>query len=124
MAAEDPFRVLIRRDNAYDPTLTLRFNIADGMGSLAIRTPGRGEPQLSVHFEESGLEGEALRAARFVHVVHQQRQSYALSRLTAEVVGRLVPDAWVELKPLLEYGFRYLVAPEDLAASATAPVQV
>ncbi|MBA2319678.1 MAG: hypothetical protein H0V89_00875, partial [Deltaproteobacteria bacterium] len=124
MPTEEPFRVLLRRDNAYEPAVTLRFNVTDGMGQLAVKLGGRGEPAMAVHYEETGIDPDILRAARFVYNLNQQRQSFALSRVTSELCARLSSDQWTELKPVIEFGFRYLVIPEEALVAAPAPVQV
>jgi hypothetical protein len=124
MATEDPFRVLLRKDNAYDPSVTIRFTVSDGMGQLSLKQPGKPEPGMSVHFEETGIEPELFRAARFVYNLNQQRQSFALSRITPELCARLPVEQWTELKPVIEFGFRYLVIPEDAFSATPPPVQV
>lgn len=124
MATEDPFRVLIRKDNAYDSTITLRFNVTEGMAQFSLKAPGRAEPPLTVHHEEVGIDPDLLRAARFVYTLNQQRQSFALSRITSELCGRVPSDQWTELKTIIEFGFRYLVIPDDVLSAAPAPVQV
>jgi hypothetical protein len=123
MPTEEPFRVLVRKDSTYEPTITLRFNVADGMGQLSLKQSGRADPPLTVHYEEAGIDPELLRAARFVYNLNQQRQSFALSRLSPELCARLPVEQWTELKPVIEFGFRYLVIPEE-ALAAPAPVQV
>lgn len=111
----EPFKVFARRQPGA-PGLVIRFECKEGMGILGIRMQGRTDPQPSVAYEEEGVEPSSLRVGRFVHVLaNGQRQSYALSRITAGVAGRLPTDAWVELKPQTEYGFRYLVVPDDEA---------
>ena len=124
---EEPFSIFLRRDNAYENTLTVRFQTDEGLGVLGIRKVGRSEAPPSAYFEENDVELEALRSGRFVHVLHGgQRQSFALSRLSPEVCQRLPHDAWTELRPHVEFGFRYLVIPDDALPSgaATAAVQV
>lgn len=117
-----PFAFHLRRDDAYANSVTVRFEVLDGgMGVLGLRTAGRVDPAPSLHAEETGIEAEALRAGRFIHVVTGgSRQSYALSRLTEEVVAALPDDRWITLDLLTEYGFRYLVPPADLTS---APVE-
>jgi len=57
-----------------------------------------------------------LRAGRFVHVVSSgARQSFALSRVTEELVQKIEADEWVTLDAITEYGFRYLVPPDEVA---------
>jgi hypothetical protein len=120
----DPFKVFTRRGSLGD-ALVIRFECKEGMGVLGIRKGGRTEPSPAVAYEEEDIEPASLRAGRFVHVLPSgQRQSYALSRISAEVAGRLPSDRWVELKPHTEYGFRYLVAPEADLDKTTASVQL
>ncbi len=120
-----PFQIFARRDNG-GTYLVIRFECKEGMGILGIRKVGREDPPPSAVYEEKDIDPGSLRAGRFVHVLNTgQRQSYALSRLSSEVAGRLPTDAWVELKPQTEYGFRYLVAPEEaLLPGGTAPAEV
>lgn len=134
MPAEDPFRVLIRRDGPVEPTLTVRFTVKDGMGQLtlpSISGDGRGAIRpdtLAVFGEEYGVEPDVLRGARFVHILNQERQSFSLSRLTPLLCAQLQTDAWVKLEPLVDHGFRYLVAPDEMtgfpATPAPAPARV
>ena len=117
----------------------MRFTVVEGMGQLTLPTlsgasgggEGRGaiRPEtLSVFGEEYGVDPEVLRGARFVHILNQERQSFSLSRVTAELCAKLQPDAWVELAPLVDHGFRYLVAPDEMtsfpATPAPAPARV
>ncbi len=122
MPTEDPFRVLVRKGNPYEAGITLRFTVAEGMGQLSLKSSGRAEVGLAVHHEEVGIDPELFRAARFVYNLNNQRQSFALSRLTPELCLRLSTEQWTELKPVIEFGFRYLVIPDG--ALATAPIQV
>ena len=109
----EPFQVFARRSGS-GSGLVIRFECKEGMGILGIRKMGRKDPTPSAVYEEEDIEPSALRAGRFVHVLGTgQRQSYALSRISPEVAGRLPADSWTELKPQTEYGFRYLVVPED-----------
>jgi hypothetical protein len=115
----DPFRVHIRRQNHADPVVVLRFEVKEGMGILGLRQLGRDAPPPSVHHEEQEIDPGALRAGRFVHVLPSgQRQSYALSRLTEDIAGRLPYDAWANLSPVSEFGFRYLVVDEEALIQA------
>jgi hypothetical protein len=115
------FEVFARRESADDGHLVIRFECKDGMGVLGIRKIGRTDPAPSTVYQEADIDAESLRAGRFVHVMGSgQRQSYALSRLSPEIAARLPFDAWVELQPHTEYGFRYLVAPEERLLSAPA----
>lgn len=117
----EPFQVFARRQ-AGAPGLVIRFECKEGMGILGIRMQGRSDPQPSVAYEEEGIDPSSLRVGRFVHVLaNGQRQSYALSRITSDVAGELPSDAWAELKPQTEYGFRYLVVPEVTVAAAAVP---
>lgn len=119
---EEPFRVFLRRDGPLEQTVTLRFVMSEGMGMMGMRRPGRPEPTPVMHYEDDGIDAELLRASRFVQVFQSgQRQSFALSRLNPEIVARLPADAWVELKPLVEFGFRYLVPPDEFNSAASAP---
>jgi hypothetical protein len=123
----EPFRVYARRDSDGSDSLVIRFECQSGMGVLGIRKTGRTDPAPSTNYEEVDIEPGSLRAGRFVHVLASgQRQSYALSRLSPEVARRLPTDAWVELKPHTEYGFRYLIATEDdlLQGGTAATVSV
>ncbi|MEZ4237521.1 MAG: hypothetical protein R3F59_15520 [Myxococcota bacterium] len=120
----DPFKVFTRRGSVGD-ALVIRFECKEGMGVLGIRKGGRTEPSPAVAYEEEDIDPASLRAGRFVHVLPSgQRQSYALSRISSDVAGRLPSDRWVELKPHTEYGFRYLVAPEADLDGTTASIQV
>lgn len=111
-----PFKVLVRPDLGSPDALVLQFEVDEGLGVLGLRKPGRVEPQPTVHYEETDISVDLMRAGRFVHVLGGgQRQSYALSRITQELVRRLPTDRWTELRPMTEYGFRYLVIPEEVA---------
>jgi hypothetical protein len=121
----EPFQVFARREGGGSENLVLKFECRDGMGVLGIRKVGRTDPPPSVVYEESDIEAGSLRAGRFVHVLGSgQRQSYALSRISPEFAARLPSDRWVDLKPHTEYGFRYLVAPEEQLEGVRASVQV
>lgn len=110
----EAFQVFARREGGGSDNLVLKFECKEGMGVLGIRKVGRTDPPPSVVYEESDIEATSLRAGRFVHVLGSgQRQSYALSRISPEFAARLPSDRWVDLRPHTEYGFRYLVAPED-----------
>ncbi len=124
--SEQPFAFHLRRDNPYEPVVTVRFEVLDGgMGVLGLRVPGRTDPPPSLHAEESNISVDALRAGRFVHVVSGgTRQSYALSRITKEVIEALPDDRWVALDAVTEYGFRYLVPPKDLGEQVKPKVQL
>ncbi|MBX2800905.1 MAG: hypothetical protein KTR31_24705 [Myxococcales bacterium] len=114
----EPFQVFARR-NVNGPNLVIRFECKEGMGILGIRKSGREEPPPSSAYEEENIEPSSLRAGRFVHVLQSgQRQSYALSRISSEVAGRLPTDSWVELKPQTEFGFRYLIVDEGALGAA------
>lgn len=117
MSSGAAFVFHIRRESLYEDTLVVRFEVLDGgMGVLGLRKPGRTDPAPSLHSEESGIGVEHLRGGRFVHVVTGgSRQSYALSRVTAELVQKIEENEWVTLDPITEYGFRYLVPPEGVA---------
>ncbi len=117
----EPFQVFARRDSN-GPGLVIRFECKEGMGILGIRKLGRKDPTPSAVYEEEDIEPSALRAGRFVHVLGTgQRQSYALSRISPDVAMRLPADAWTELRPQTEYGFRYLVVPEASSSEALVP---
>ena len=121
----EPFHVFARRENGQSNTLVLRFECKEGMGILGIRKSGRTDPAPSAAYEEEEIDPAALRAGRFVHLLPSgQRQSYALSRLSAEVTNRMPVDRWLELRPLTEYGFRYLIAPDTDLDGTVASVQV
>lgn len=121
----EPFRVFTRRETGGGPGLVIRFECKEGMGVLGIRKSGRTDPAPAVAAEEEDIDPVSLRAGRFVHVLASgQRQSYALSRVSAEVAQRLPTDRWVELKPHTEYGFRYLVAPDADLDGTVATIQV
>jgi hypothetical protein len=110
---DDPFRMWIRREEGYESTCTVRFETEHGRAVLGIQ--GLGEADATSHFEGTGIKLDALRGGRLVHVLPGgQRRSYALSRLTPEVVDKLPSTQWVELEPVTEYGFRYLVFPKEL----------
>ena len=116
------FEVHARRESASDNRLVIRFECKEGMGILGIRKIDRTDPGPSTVYQEGEIDPESLRAGRFVHVLSNgQRQSYALSRLTPDTAARLPADAWVELQPHSEYGFRYLVAPEDKLLAPREP---
>lgn len=126
---DDPFRLWIRREESYEgPACTVRFETEHGRAVLGLRAAGREDPDPTSHYEEMGIKADVLRAGRFVHVLPGgQRRSYALSRLAPETLEKLAPSQWVELEPVTEYGFRYLVFPKDLpldeAPRAAAAVQ-
>lgn len=123
--SEVPFRVYARRDNEIEANLVIRFEVNEGMGVLGMRIAGRSDPEPSPHYEERDIAPDTLRAGRFVHVKHTgQRQSYALSRIAVEVAARLPTDQWVELTPVTEYGFRYLVVPDEFLQEDNSVVQV
>lgn len=120
-----PFKVLVRPDPTSHDALVLQFEVDEGLGLLGLRREGRPDPQPTVHYEETDISVDLMRAGRFVHVVAGgQRQSYALSRITAEIVRRLPSDRWTELRPVTEYGFRYLVVPEEVASRRPPPAAV
>src|SRR5689334_12025407 len=112
MTEGEPFKLFARRDSI-GSSLMIRFECKEGMGVLGIRKSGRSDPAPVAAYEEEDIDPASLRAGRFVHVLLSgQRQSYALSRISAEVAQRVPSDRWVELKPVTEYGFRYLVVPD------------
>lgn len=120
-----PFKVLVRPDPVSHDALVLQFEVDEGLGVLGLRREGRVEPQPTVHWEETDIAVDLMRAGRFVHVLGGgQRQSYALSRITTEIVRRLPADQWTELRPVTEYGFRYLVVPEEVATRRPPPAAV
>ena len=117
----EPFQVFVRRQSQ-NAQLVIRFECKDGMGILGIRKQGRSDPPPSSAYEEEDIDPSSLRAGRFVHVLSTgQRQSYALSRISGDIAQRLPTDSWIELKPQTEYGFRYLVAPDDGASVQATP---
>jgi hypothetical protein len=119
----EPFQVSARREGSGSDSLVIRFECNEGMGILGIRKVGRTDPPPSSSYEEDDIEPDSLRAGRFVHVLGSgQRQSYALSRISPEIAARLPTERWVELKPQTEYGFRYLVAPEEELGAGNAAV--
>ena len=119
----EPFRVFARREGTSNESLVLKFECNEGMGILGIRKVGRTDPAPCPHYEEDDIDPTSLRAGRFVHVLASgQRQSYALSRMSPDLATRLPIDRWVELTPHTEYGFRYLVAPDEALVSTTAAV--
>ena len=121
----EPFSVFARRENAGTGGLVIRFECKEGMGILGIRKSGRTDPAPSAAYEEEEIEPASLRAGRFVHVLPSgQRQSYALSRISAEVTNRMPYDRWIALKPHTEYGFRYLVAPDSDLDGTVASIRV
>ena len=108
------FEVFVRRESVDDHRLVFRFECKDGMGVLGIRKTDRTDPAPSNVYQEGDIDPDSLRAGRFVHILSNgQRQSYALSRVNTDVAKRLPNDSWVELEPLTEYGFRYLIVPDD-----------
>ncbi len=122
ISGKQPFDVLVRQENSDEVRLVIKFECREGMGVLGIRKVDRVDPPPSGVYQESDVEPDSLRAGRFVHVLSSgQRQSYALSRLTPEIAARLPKDAWVELQPHSEYGFRYLIVPEDKLQPKRAP---
>lgn len=123
------FRVYIRREPVNQLTLTVRFEMSEGHGMLSIRRDEGSNSAPSLVSEECDLGARELRAGRFVHVLSGsgRRQSYALSRLTEDLLQRLADDRWTELDALTEYGFRYLVVPEGELKEATpagAPARI
>jgi hypothetical protein len=119
VAEGEPFQVFARREGGGSEHLVLKFECKEGMGVLGIRKVGRTDPAPSVMYEEADIESGSLRAGRFVHVLGSgQRQSYALSRISPELAARLPSDKWTELRPHTEYGFRYLVLPEEAVEPA------
>jgi len=121
----DVFEVYVRREASDERRLVFRFECKEGMGVLGIRKADRTDPPPSSVYQEGDIDPDSLRAGRFVHVLASgQRQSYALSRVNAEVARRLPNDAWVQLEPLTEYGFRYLVVPEDKLVDPTQKAAV
>jgi len=125
-AQAEPFRVHVRRQNHADAVIVVRFEVKEGMGILGLRKVGREDPAPSIHYEEQEISPDSLRSGRFVHVLQSgQRQSYALSRITEDVAGRLPFDAWAMLSPVSEFGFRYLVVDENaLVAAGSSTAQV
>lgn len=120
-----PFTVSVRRDSPDGSSIEVRFECKDGMGVLGIRAPGRTDPAPSSIYREADIDPDGLKVGRFIHVLaNGQRQSYALSRLGREIAAKLADDAWVELEPLVEYGFRYLVVPDAALAASSAPAAV
>jgi hypothetical protein len=120
-----PFKVFARREGNGSDSLVFRFECSEGMGVLGLRKVGRPDPPPSPAYEEQDIEPDSLRAGRFVHVLPSgQRQSYALSRLAAEIAARLPSDRWVSLGPHTEYGFRYLLAPEAQLETVSPTAQV
>ncbi|MEZ4319634.1 MAG: hypothetical protein R3F61_19115 [Myxococcota bacterium] len=121
---DDPFRMWIRREDGYEVLCSVRFEAEHGRAQLSLRIQGREDPDPVSHYEEDNIPAEAVRQGRFVHVLPGgNRRSYALSRLTQEMIEQLPGGRWVELEPLTEFGFRYIIFPKDLAladASATA----
>lgn len=121
LSSEDPFRMWVRREEGYELACTVRFETEHGRAMLGLRVDGRPDPEPTSHFEEMGVKLEALRGGRFVHVLPGgQRRSYALSRLPQESLERLPTNQWVELEPITEYGFRYLVFPKDIPVDEPA----
>jgi len=120
---DDPFRMWLRREENYDSTCAVRFEAEHGRALLSMRMPGRQDPEATSHYEEESITMDALRQGRFIHVLPGgNRRSYTLSRLTAELINRLPTNRWVELEPLTEFGFRYLVFPKDLPLAETNKV--
>lgn len=111
---QQPFRVYVRREGGYELSLTVRFEATDGHGILALQRRKNKETAPALVHEESEVGPTELRGGRFIHVLGSsgRRQSYALSRLAEDVLERLPDDHWIQLEPLTEYGFRYLVAPD------------
>ncbi len=112
---QKPFRVFVRRESGYEPVLTMRFEVTDGHGVLVIQKKGRrSEPNPALVQEERDITPKALRAGRFIHVLAGtgRRQSYALSRMTDDLLARVPEERWTEVEPLTEYGFRYLILDE------------
>ncbi|MCB9678750.1 MAG: hypothetical protein H6737_26845 [Alphaproteobacteria bacterium] len=126
---DDPFRMWVRRDEGYESACTVRFETEHGRAVLSLRVPGREDPDPVSHYEEENIPPDALRQGRFVHVLPGgNRRSYALSRLTPDLLEKLPGSRWVELEPLTEFGFRYMIFPKDLpigdantAVAAPAP---
>jgi hypothetical protein len=127
---DDPFKVWVRREPGYEPGCSVRFEAEHGQAVLSLRVPGREDSAPVSHYEEEHIDAEAMRQGRFVHVLPGgNRRSYALSRLTVEILQKLPENRYVQLEPLTEFGFRYLVFPRDLpvpeskAATAEAPAK-
>ncbi len=112
---DDPFKMWVRRQAGYEPTCSVRFEAEHGQAVLSLRVQGREDAAPVSHYEEENIDAEALRQGRFIHVLPGgNRRSYALSRLTVEVLQKLPENRYVQLDPLTEFGFRYLVFPKDL----------
>lgn len=121
--SDTPFSFHIRRDNPYEPIVTVRFEVAEGTGYIGLRVPDRDEPAPAPQGQETDLGADVLRAGRFVHVNGGSRHSYALSRMTQQAVDTLPDGRWVTLDAVTEYGFRYLQLPADLAEQTRAPAR-
>ena len=118
MAGDNPpFSVYVRKNHA-TPGVEVRFLVNDGTAILRLRG-GRTEESV-VRNEVKGVQIDALRAGRFVHVLpNGARQTYALSRVSADLERRLDPGGWHPLLPKVDAGFRYLV-PGDFGPGTQA----
>jgi len=69
--------------------------------------------------EELDIAPDTLRGGRFIHLLADtaKRQSYALSRLTADKLAYLPEGEWVALEATTEFGFRYAILPENSGSS-------
>jgi len=126
MSAQSQFQIYVRRLPGYELSLSLKFKVANEMGVIAVRQPGRPEPAASTAAEATELDVGVLQASRFIHIPRgsTRRNSFAFSRLSAEALERLPEGDWVELQPVTEYGFRYLVIAEGAGTPDPARVQI
>jgi len=124
---QKPFRVFLRKEGSYELSLAVRFEVAEGYGALVLqRQDANKDPPPTLVYEEREISAKELRGGRFIHVLpaSNRRQSYALSRLSEEMLQNVPDDGWTELNALTEYGFRYLVTPDNLAALPPKPAAV
>jgi len=116
------FRLFVRRDFGYELRVSVKFSVDSGAGILSM--PQRGQPDAppTQGSEETDVSADALRGGRFIHLLQNsgKRQSYALSRLTADKLARLSDSDWTELEATTEFGFRYAVLPANLPAATSA----
>lgn len=121
---EDPFKFWVRMDQGHQ-TCGIRYEMQVGRAVLSLPLQSREDPAPVSHYEELDIPAEVMRAGRFLQVLPSgNRRSYGLSSLTAEAVGRLEANRWVELEPISEQGFRYLILPRNAGSDRPAAVSV
>jgi hypothetical protein len=118
---EKDFQVFLSRRS--DGQLSLRCQVRVGHGIFVL--PGLPEPKPASVTETHDIPSDALHSGRFIHVMGGgKRQSYAMSRVTADTVGTMPDNQYVELVPITEFGFRYLTVPAQPVPSRDTPQPV